>query len=70
MSEGTTRPSQGPTHPVPRLDKGKQPADDQQQRKRKRATEANDDELIEVREGNIMTDAWHIELRDGYVNIN
>ena len=55
---------------VPRLDKGKQPADDQQQWKRKQVVEADNDEVIEVCERSFMANMKRVERMDRYVSLN
>ena len=64
VSEGPNHLSQSPSHLAPRMDKEKQPTDDRQQKKRKRAVKADNKDVVEAREGSLMADKRRIEQRD------
>ena len=70
VSETLAHPSQDATHLAFCMDKGKQLADNQQQRKRKQAVEADNKDVIEVCNGSFMADVMHIEQWDRYISLN
>ena len=65
LSKGPNHLSQSPSHLAPRMDKEKQPTDDQQQKKRKRAVRADNKDVVEAHEGSLMADKRRIEQWDG-----
>ena len=68
-SEGLTRLSHELSHFEPHADRGKQPADDNQQRKRKQVI-GEDDNEANYWEWGLMADARCVEHPDKFISIN
>ena len=62
--------SQDSSCPAPRKDKGKQPLEDQQQRKRKQVVEMDSEGTVEAPEGGFIANTRRVERRERYVSFN